>query len=60
MQTGVAVVEPDDDLEDVLRQMDEKGLFSMPVVTNNRFVGMISKATILDQYRKELMVQTCI
>jgi CIC family chloride channel protein len=60
MQTNVAVVEPDDDLEDVLRLMDEKGLFSMPVVTNNRFAGMISKATILDQYRKELMVQTCI
>jgi CIC family chloride channel protein len=60
MQTGVAVVEPDDDLEDVLQQMDEKGLYSMPVVTNNRFIGMISKATILDQYRKELMVQTCI
>jgi CIC family chloride channel protein len=60
MQTGVATVEPDDDLEDVLRQMDEKGLYSMPVVTNNHFIGMISKATILDQYRKELMVQTCI
>ena len=60
MQTNVEVVEPDDDLEDVLSMMDEKGLFSMPVVTNNRFVGMISKATILDQYRKELMVQTCI
>ena len=60
MQTNVEVVEPDDDLEGVLSLMDEKGLFSMPVVTNNRFVGMISKATILDQYRKELMVQTCI
>jgi len=60
MQTGVDVVEPDDDLEDVLRHMDEKELFSMPVVINNRFIGMISKGTILDQYRKELMVQTCI
>jgi CIC family chloride channel protein len=38
--------------------MDIKNLFSMPVVMNNRFVGLISKATILDQYRKELMVQT--
>jgi len=60
MQTSVDVVEPDDDLEDVLRYMDEKELFSMPVVINNRFIGMISKATILDKYRKELMVQTCI
>ena len=60
MQADVEIVELDDDLEDVLRLMDENGLFSMPVVSNNRFVGMISKATILDQYRKELMVQTCI
>jgi CIC family chloride channel protein len=30
----------------------------MPVVSNGRFLGMISKATLLDQYRKELRVQT--
>ena len=58
MNTQVEVVHPDDDLLDVVRKMDMKGLFSMPVVVNNRFIGLISKATILDQYRKELMVQT--
>jgi len=58
MNTKVEVVHPDDDLLDVVRKMDMKGLFSMPVVVNNRFIGLISKATILDQYRKELMVQT--
>ena len=58
MNTRVEVVHPDDDLLDVVRKMDMKGLFSMPVVVNNRFLGLISKATILDQYRKELMVQT--
>lgn len=47
-----------DDLTQVLRVMDANGLFSMPVVSNKRFVGMVSKATLLDQYRKELMVQT--
>jgi CIC family chloride channel protein len=58
MNTQVEVVHPDDDLLEVVRKMDMKGLFSMPVVVNNRFLGLISKATILDQYRKELMVQT--
>jgi CIC family chloride channel protein len=58
MNTHVEVVHADDDLLDVVRKMDMKGLFSMPVVENNRFIGLISKATILDQYRKELMVQT--
>ena len=58
MNTKVEMVHPDDDLLDVVRKMDMKGLFSMPVVVNKRFLGLISKATILDQYRKELMVQT--
>jgi len=47
-----------DELPAVLSTMDENGFFSMPVVSEKRFVGMISKATLLDQYRKELMVQT--
>ena len=58
MDTKIKVVSPDDNLSEVLDIMDAYGLFSMPVVSNNRFIGMISKATLLDQYRKELMVQT--
>lgn len=58
MNTRVEVVHPDDELFEVLRKMDIEGLFSMPVIVNNKFVGLISKATILDQYRKELRVQT--
>ena len=53
------VVHLDEDLTDVLQLMDEKHLFSLPVVSNKRFVGMISKATLLDRYRQELRVQTC-
>jgi chloride channel protein, CIC family len=48
----------DDDLPELLRKMDAHRLFSMPVVANKRFAGMLSKATLLDRYRKELMVQT--
>jgi CIC family chloride channel protein len=58
MDTDVQVVKIEDDLTDVLRIMDSEGLYSMPVVDDGRFEGMISKATLLDQYRKELMVQT--
>jgi CIC family chloride channel protein len=58
METRVDVIHPDDNLNDVLQKMDMQRLFSMPVVANNRFLGMVSKATLLDQYRKELMVQT--
>ncbi len=58
MDTNVEVVHPDDDLSEILSRMDAQHLFSMPVVANNRFIGLISKATLLDKYRKELMVQT--
>ena len=58
MNTRVKTVHPDDDLLAVLKHMDNNRLYSLPVVIDNRFLGMISKATLLDQYRKELMVQT--
>jgi CIC family chloride channel protein len=58
MDPKVDIVSPGDDLIDVLKKMDEKRIFSMPVIAGERFLGMVSKATLLDQYRKELMVQT--
>ncbi len=56
--TDVERVHPNDHLPEVLIRMDAKHLFSMPVVANDKFLGMISKGTLLDQYRKELIVQT--
>lgn len=58
MDTEVETVDPRDDLQDILARMDAMRLFSMPVVSHGVFQGMISKATLLDRYRKELMVQT--
>jgi CIC family chloride channel protein len=58
MDARVKTVSPEDDVVEVLERMDADGLFNMPVVANHRFLGIISKSTLLDQYRKELMVQT--
>ena len=58
METNVVKAYLDNDLNDILKEMDRLNLYSIPVIANGRFVGMISKATILDQYRKELLVQT--
>ncbi len=58
MHVDVETVEVDEELPEVLDKMDANRLFSMPVVSNQRFVGMISKATLLDKYRSELMVQS--
>lgn len=51
-------VSPDKSLPEVLERMDRMRVFSLPVVENGQFLGMISKATLLDQYRRELSVQT--
>ncbi|MEA1969781.1 MAG: chloride channel protein [Thermodesulfobacteriota bacterium] len=58
MDADPETIHYDDDLSGVLQKMDAKKCFSMPVVSNNRFVGMVSKATLLDKYRDELNVQT--
>lgn len=58
MDTDSPQVSPDSELLEVLKIMDTKRLFSLPVVANQKFLGMISKATLLDKYRKELIVQT--
>ncbi len=58
MDARSETVHADADLGEVLRKMDEKRLFSMPVISNKKFAGMISKSTLLDHYRKELRVQT--
>ncbi len=58
MSTDVETVDIDEDVAKVLDRMDSRHLFSMPVIANKRFVGMVSKATILDKYRSELRVQT--
>ncbi|MFZ5572730.1 MAG: chloride channel protein [Thermodesulfobacteriota bacterium] len=58
MRSPVETAGPEDNLADILKKMDTHHLFSLPVVKDGRFIGMLSKATLLDQYRKELRVQT--
>ena len=58
MDVHVPRVSPFDDMKDVLELMDQTHSWSLPVVRGNKFLGMVSKGTILDRYRKELIVQT--
>jgi chloride channel protein, CIC family len=54
---NVVSVSPEDELPDILRTFDETHSWSLPVVQSGKFLGLISKATLLDHYRKELMAQ---
>lgn len=47
-----------DNVVEILKKFDRTNLWSLPVVEEGRFLGLISKATLLDHYRKELIAQT--
>ena len=60
MDTEVITASLENDLQEVLDMMDINNMDSIPVVENDRFVGMISKTRILDLYRRELIMQTSV
>ena len=58
MHTDLAVVSLKDSLISIQNKFDATKSWSLPVVEEGRFMGLISKSTMLDLYRKELKVQT--
>lgn len=57
MDDDIPVIQPDDPLPQIVETMDRWGLFSLPVVEHGRFLGMISKGSLLDHYRREMVAQ---
>ena len=50
-----AVVELNENIDEVLAKFESTGEWNLPVVENERYMGFLSKSTILTRYRKELM-----
>lgn len=50
-----AVVELNENIYEVLAKFESTGEWNLPVVENDRYLGFLSKSTILTRYRKELM-----
>ena len=57
MTSKLTEVSPDTELMDVINLMDETGVFSLPVVEDGVFHGLVSKGTLLDHYRREMVAQ---
>ncbi len=57
IDSNTPAVSPDDALDEVMDIFEARHVSSLPVVHDRRFLGVISKTTILDRYRKELIVQ---
>ncbi len=57
MDTEMPIINPHDSVQDVINIMDANRAFSLPVVEHGHFLGLISKATLLDHYRREMAAQ---
>jgi CIC family chloride channel protein len=50
-----SVIGPQESLHDVLKKFDDAHQWNLPVIENNKYVGFVSKSSILSKYREELM-----
>ena len=57
MDRDYPTASPEEELGEIMDRMNEKEADCLPVVMDGKVLGLLSKATILDHYRWELMVQ---
>ena len=50
-----AIISPDEKMESVMKKFNESGAWNLPVVRNQKYLGLISKSTIFNAYRSELV-----
>ncbi|MEI6677148.1 MAG: chloride channel protein [Mariniphaga sp.] len=50
-----AIISPDEKMENVMKKFAESGVWNLPVVSNRKYIGFISKSTIFNAYRAELV-----
>jgi chloride channel protein, CIC family len=55
MSTPQAVIEKGENLHSVLQKFDQTKLWNLPVTENGRYIGFLSKSSILSKYRNELL-----
>jgi CIC family chloride channel protein len=58
MSTAFPTVEAKTSLSDAMEVFEEAGAWVLPVVDGQRFVGLVSKSSLFDHYRRELNAQT--
>jgi CIC family chloride channel protein len=54
MKAPPALVDVQDDMRTIIRKFDDTNNWNLPVVAGEKFVGFISKSTVLNQYRELL------
>lgn len=54
----VPSISPDESVRSALQTFEQANAWSLPVIENGKFVGMLSKSSLFDHYRREFLVQT--
>jgi CIC family chloride channel protein len=55
MQKASMVINTTEDIFSIMKKFEESGQWNLPVVENEIYIGFLSKSTILDKYRHELL-----
>lgn len=55
MRKPAAIVDENDTAQDIMKKFDATQLWNLPVVKNSEYVGFISKSSLLEQYREDLL-----
>ncbi len=58
MTPPTVVIQQNENLHQVLNKFEETKLWNLPVVADGKYVGFLSKSSILTRYRNELMEST--
>ena len=49
------IIAPDEKMENVMKKFSDSGVWNLPVINNRKYIGFISKSTIFNAYRAELV-----
>ena len=55
MTAPPAIIDPNDKMEDVMKKFNESKAWNLPVIKDSKYVGFVSKSTIFNAYRSELV-----
>ncbi len=58
LHTDLPFIEASESALSAIQKFESSGAWSLPVIEDGRFVGMMSKSTLFDRYRRELIVHT--
>lgn len=55
MRKPTTVIQSQEDIFSIMKKFEESGQWNLPVVENGIYLGFLSKSSILDKYRHELL-----